>query len=79
MQEFDYEIKYVKGKSNVVPDAFSRKQNKPAHTSIDIIRKLLVLTKVSVSNDTLNLLKERYLAHNCKIGGWASIPTTLSS
>ena len=61
MPEFDYKIKYVKGKSNVVPDAFSRKRNKPVHTSVDIIRKLLVLTKVSVSNDTLNLLKERYL------------------
>ncbi len=62
MQEFNYEIKYVKGKSNVVSDAFSRKQNRPVHTSSDIIRKILVLAKVSVSNDTPSLLKEQYLS-----------------
>ncbi len=64
MREFNYQIKYLKGKSNIVSDAFSRKPKKSVHTSSDIIRKLLVLTKVSVSNETLNILKQQYLADN---------------
>ena len=53
MQEFNYEIKYVKGKSNIVGDAFSRKPNVAVHISINAITKLLILTKVSVTEETL--------------------------
>ncbi len=43
---------------------FLGSQKKSVHTSSDIIRKLLVLTKVSVSNETSNILKQQHLADN---------------
>ncbi len=48
MQEFNYTIKYIKGKSNVVADALSRKNNVIELKSTDLIRKLLFCTTVKM-------------------------------
>ena len=60
MQEFNYEIKYIKGKTNIVADALSRKGKSEQNKSVDTIRKLLVMTKVNVSKDTLSKLEKEY-------------------
>ena len=41
----------VKSKYSIITDVFSRKYNVTVHTSADIIRKLLVLTKFSVTEE----------------------------
>ena len=60
MQEFDYDIKYIKGKSNVVADALSRKEKSDETKSVDTIRKLFSITKVTVSQETLKSLESGY-------------------
>ncbi len=46
-----YSINYIKGKSSIVADAISRKNKKAHHKSTELIRKLLSITKVKISDE----------------------------
>ncbi len=60
MQEFNYSINYIEGKSEIVADALSRK-NKTAHQkSTEMFRTLLCIPKVKISDEATNKLKAGY-------------------
>ena len=40
MQDFNYEIKYVNGRSNIITDALSREPDERVHVSVSTIVKL---------------------------------------
>ena len=60
MQEFDYTLKYIKGKSNIVADAYFRKDKEVHMTSSNVVRKLMHLTTIKVSEKMLSQLKYDY-------------------
>ena len=60
MQEFDYEIEYIKDSLNTVPDALSRKHKEVHRVSSEIVKKLLSLTFINMSDDTIKSLEKQY-------------------
>ena len=60
MQEIDYNMDYIKGKSNIVADALSQQYNETHHQSTELIKKLMTLTKTQLSETALNRLKDEY-------------------
>ena len=60
MQEFDYELSYIKGKENVVADALSRKHKEVHQPSASILKKLLNITTLKLSENILEKLKDEY-------------------
>lgn len=60
MQEFDYDVDYIKGKSNVVADALSRQYTEVYHKSSNVIKQLMNFTLVKVSEEILDNLEEEY-------------------
>ena len=61
MQEFDYEIEYVKGTLNIVPDSLSRKHQEIHKVSSDVVKTLLNITFINAGNELIKNLKDEYL------------------
>ena len=60
MQEFDYTLKYIEGKSNIVADALSRKNKEVHMTRSNVVRQLMQLTTIKVSEKMLSQRKYDY-------------------
>ena len=57
MQEFDYILKCIKGKSNIVADALYRKDKEVHMTSSNVVRQLMNLITIKLSEKMLSKLK----------------------
>lgn len=60
MQEFDYDVTYIKGKSNVAADALSRQYKEVHRKSTDCIKKLMAVTAVRIADQVLQNFEEEY-------------------
>ena len=61
MQEFDYEIQYIKGKTNILADSLSRKPKEVYRKSTEFIKTLMALTTVELNNDITDKLQTEYV------------------
>ena len=60
MKEFDYTLKYIKGKSNIFADSLSRRNKEFHMTSSNVVRQMMHLTTIKVSEKMLSQLKYDY-------------------
>ena len=60
MQEIDYEISYIKRKSNIVADALSRQYNESHKKSTEFSRQLKHITTANIGDNLLKKLSDEY-------------------
>lgn len=64
MQEFNFATKYIKGKTNHVSHALSRKHNPVHKLSSDAIRKLFNVATVTIKEKTIQNLNQEYTKYD---------------